>query len=292
MMKRMAMALASCLALAACGGDSGGNAAVGKSFTYASATPYSTSSLDYQLSGTLAVGSAAEATSSAVVGNADGLTSSLLGSSSIGLATTPAQRNALATGARAAVRQLMAASAGEFSYQFDNPGCVTTTATSVTMNGCTVTSSYTGSGYSETSKVQVDGSLSYDPTKGTVTWGFTVRDGMSFSYSGQSGSATAALHESGTLTVTATTIQGQMLAEANVSGSTPQASVSLAVSESVDIDVTYADAATCPTRVTGGTLEAKRVWTDRGGMPVSELPDEAAMVTWTGCGQGSIQFSK
>jgi hypothetical protein len=292
MTKRMAMALASCLALAACGGNGGGNAAVGKTFTYGTANAYSTYSLDSQLSGTLAVGSAVDATSTAVVGNADGLTASILGSSSIGLATTPAQRNALATGARTAVRQLMAASAGEFSYQFDNPGCVTTTATSVAMKACSVTSSYTGSGYTETSKVQVDGSLSYDQTKGTLTWDFTVSDGTSFTYSGQSGSATVALHESGTLTVTATAIQGQMLAEASVSGSTPQGSASLAVSEAVLIDVTYVDPATCPTRVTGGTIEAKRVWTDRGGVSTTQLPDEAGKITWTGCGQGTIAYSK
>ena len=33
MMKRIAVAVASCLALAGCGGDSGGNAAAGKTFT-------------------------------------------------------------------------------------------------------------------------------------------------------------------------------------------------------------------------------------------------------------------
>lgn len=297
MTKRMAVALASCLALSACGGGSGsaGNAAASKTFTYgtpSAAGTYSTSALDTQVSGTVAAGTASSAAGGAVVGNADGLTASLLGSGTgITAGTSPAQRAALALGAHTALSQLSTAPGGEFGFTFDNPGCQTTTATSITMKGCTVTSTYTGTSLTETSKVQVDGSLGYDPTKGQFTWDFTVGDVTSFTSSGQSGSVTIGLHEAGTITVTATTIQGQMTAEATMSGSSPQGSASLTVDEAVNVNLTYADAVTCPTRVTGGTVEAKRVWTNRGGASTTALPDAAAIVTWTGCGKGNIAFS-
>ncbi len=290
MTKRIAVAVASCLALVACGGDSGGNAAVGKTFTYGTATSYSTYSMDTQLSGALAVGSAADAASAGLVANADGLANSLLGSSSIGLATSPAQQQALAVGARAAVSQLAIGGSGQFDYVYDNPGCVTTTANSVTMKACTVTANYGSYGY--TSKVVVDGSLTYDQATGALTWDLTVTDSTTISYSGQSGSNTVRLHESGKLTVTATTIQGQMLADLSMSVSSAGVSESLAVAEAVILDVTYADAAVCSSRVTSGTVEAKRVWTDRGGANAVQLPDEAAKITWTACGVGTIVHSQ
>jgi hypothetical protein len=293
MTKRMTLALVSCLALVACGGDDGpSNAAVGKTFTYVNSAPYAASSLDTSLAGTVAAGSASGAASTSVVGNADGLTAQVLGSSSIALATTPAQRNALAVGARAAVRQFLASTTGEFAYQFDDPACVSTTTASITMKGCTLTSSYTGTGYTETSKVQVEGALAYDASKGAFAWGFTVTDSTAMTYSGQNASGNLALHESGTLTVGATSIQGEMLAEVSVSARSPQASASLGMSEAVIIDLTYD--ATCSTRITGGTLEAKRVWTDSSGASaagITDTSDKAAKITWTGCGQGKFQTS-
>ncbi|HEX7622908.1 MAG TPA: hypothetical protein VF400_04995, partial [Anaeromyxobacteraceae bacterium] len=66
MMKRTAVAVASCLALAACGGSSGGNAAAGKTFTYGTpvaADSKQSSALAVQVSGALALKSAPDATS-------------------------------------------------------------------------------------------------------------------------------------------------------------------------------------------------------------------------------------
>jgi hypothetical protein len=166
---------------------------------------------------------------------------------------------------------------------FDNPACVVTTTTSVTMKGCTITVADTGT----TNKVQVDGTVSFDPAKSTLDWDLTVTDAMS--YPAQSVSLSVRMHESGTLTVTDTTIKGQFLAELSASGGSPAASTSLGVSEAVSIDVTYSGNPAC---VDGGTLEAKRVWTDRGGASAAGLPDKAAKVTWTACGTGTIAFSR
>jgi hypothetical protein len=280
MMKRIAVAVASCLALAGCGGDSGGNAAAGKTFTYVgsqSTDPTQSGALDVQLSGALALKSSPDATSAQDLASVSDITTALLPNSGLPVATaSPTQQRLLAIGARAASRQL--ASGG-----FDNSACVVTTTTSVKMTGCTVTVTDTTTG--TTSKVQVDGSLSFDPAKGTLAWDMTVSDATSFT----GGSVSIHEHESGTLTVTDTTIQGQLLAEASASVSSPGASVSMGVSEAVTLDVTYQGSPAC---VTGGTLEAKRVWTERpAGMTGPQFADAAAKVTWTACGVGTIAFA-
>jgi len=285
MTKRIAVAVASCLALAACGGDSG-NAAAGKAFTYGTAettTSQQSSALDVQISGALALKTAPDATSAQDLASVSDITGALLGSSGVAASVSPAQQQLFAVGARAAARQLV--SGGSV---FENPACVVTTSTSVKMTGCTITVTEPGM----TSKVQVDGSVSFDPAKATLAWELTVSDATSFTSQGVSGTASVRVHESGTLTVTDTTIKGQLLAEASANGSAAGSSVSLGVAEAVTVDITYADGAVCSSRVTSGTVEAKRVWTDRGGMSPALLPDKAAKVTWTACGQGTIAFSR
>jgi hypothetical protein len=285
MMKRIAVAVASCLALAACGGDSGGNAAAGKTFNYGATAPTNgsqSSALDVQLSGALALKSAPDATSAQDLASVSDITTALLGSSGLVATASPAQQRLLAIGARAASRQLTSGGA-----VFENPACVVTTTTSVKMTGCTITVTDP----SMTSKVQVDGSLSFDPAKGTLTWELTVSDATSFTAQGMSGTASVRAHESGTLTVTDTTIKGQLLAEASASASASSAagSASMGVSEAVTLDVTYQGSPAC---VTGGTLEAKRVWTERpSGATGPEFADAAAKVTWTACGVGTIAFA-
>jgi len=285
MTKRIAVAVASCLALA-CGGDSG-NAAAGKTFTYGTpvaATSYQSSAVDAQVSGALALKSAPDATSAQNLASVSDLTAALLGYSALGSATaSPTQQRLLAIGARAASSQLTTGA-------FDIPACVTTTVSSITMKGCTITVTDTYLGM--TSKEQVDGSLTFDQAKGTLTWSVTVVDVTTYSYQGQGGSISMSAHESGTLTVTDTTIKGQMLAELSMSGGSSAGSASLGVAEAVNVDITYADAAVCSSRVTLGTVEAKRVWTDRGGASATLLPDKAAKATWTGCGLGTIAFSQ
>ena len=230
MMKRTAVAVASCLALAACGGDSGGNAAAGKTFAYGTAVPVNSSqsyALDAQVSGALALTSAPDATSAQGLAAGSGLTADLFGPLALGSATaSPTQQRLLAIGARAASRQLTS-TVGDV---FDNPACVTTTLSSVTMKGCTLTQIDVYG----TSKIQLDGSVSFDQAKGTLTWSLTVTD----AYSGQSMTASMSAHESGTLTVTDTTIKGQILAELSASTSSAGQSASMGVAEAVTLDLT------------------------------------------------------
>jgi hypothetical protein len=65
--------------------------------------------------------------------------------------------------------------------------------------------------------------------------------------------------------------------------------VQAALDESLAFDVTRSS--NCASGVTGGTLEARRVWVARpAGVPASQLPDEAARVEWTGCGTATLRL--
>jgi len=97
------------------------------------------------------------------------------------------------------------------------------------------------------------------------------------------------LHSSGQVVATATTATGSAASEASLTASIAGQTMSAALHESLTFDVTRS--ASCATGVTGGTLEAKRVWITRpAAVPAAELPDAAARVTWTGCGTASVQL--
>lgn len=307
MMKRTAVAVASCLALVACGGgDSGGNAAAGKTFSYgasAATTSSQSSALDAQMSGALALKSAPDATGALNVAGVSGITSDLLGGSGVSIATaSPEQQRALMAGRRAALSQAAAGSSSSVAFE-NQATCVVSSATKVTMTGCTLTiintstsvGAPTSTTTTMTTKVQVDGSVSVDPSLGKLSWDLKLASTMTSSSTPPAVtadiSATVHFHESGALVVTDSTIKGDLLAEMSASASAQGQSLSLGVSEAVSLDVTYAGAG-AQACVTGGTLEAKRVWTDRGGESATLLPDKAAKVTWTACGVGNIAFSQ
>jgi len=283
MTKRHGIAAALCVLTAACSGGTGatgGNAAANKTFTYAPAQDDArASTLSTELSGALSTTISPDATSAQSLADFSGVTETLLGTSGTFLrAATPAQR-ALVTGKAAAAGELTSTTSGGF----DNSACVTVTATSVSMKGCTITIDDPASSTTET--IHVDGSLSV--SNGTETWDLTV----SFNIVSSGITETGRVHEDGTLTVTATTIKGKMLTEVSATASGNGVSESAGMAESLDIDVTY-QTSPPPPCVTSGTLEAKRVWTQRpAGFTAAQLPDKAAKVTWTGCGQGTIAFS-
>jgi hypothetical protein len=283
MTTRLGIAAALCMLTAACGGNSGsgGNAAASKTFTYAAPTQSdgTASLVSAQLSGTLGSTSSPTADSAQGVANFSGVTSILLGSSGAALAPSSPQR-ALVSAKASAARALTSPGSA-----FDNPSCATVTATSVSMKDCTITITTTDTSGTTTETFHVDGTLSVTDANQTVTWDLTV----SFNMSASASSMTLRAHEDGTLTVTATTIKGKMLSEMSVSENANGFSASFGVDESLDIDLTYTATPPC---VTGGTLEAKRVWTQRpAGYTTAQLPDKGAKVTWTGCGQGTIAFS-
>ncbi len=281
-MTRRILVAAVAVGLAACGGSSsdGSNAAASKVFTYGggvSADSTQMSAVQPQVTEALALKSSPDASTAQNLADFSGVTSALLGSSGVGYlqSSSSPQQRAVAL-ARAASGQLVSSG----SNPFDDASCATTTTTSVKMANCTIT--FSESGFSGTAVV--NGSFVV-ASAGSVTWDLAIQ--VNVSGSGFSGSGR--YQQSGNLTVTADTVKGQMLAEIAVSASGNGQSASLDVAESLDMDLTYQSDPSC---VTGGTLEAKRVWKTRpSGSTATDLPDRGAKVTWTGCGQGTIAFS-
>ncbi len=280
MAKRMGVMVASCLALAACGGNSG-NAAVGKTFNYGASQPVDGTAASAVATSALTVKTAPNSGGAQAL--AGGASSALLPSSGVSLtAAGPEQQRAIAAGRSAALSQLTTGA----TVTFDNQAtCVTTSATQVAMTGCTLTIV----DVSMAAKVQVDGSLAYDAALGKLSWDLTLGSTVTFSSMTPPGSMTVHFHESGALTVTDTTIKGDLLAEMGVNATVQGRSVSMGVDEAVVLDVTYAGTPAC---VTGGSLEAKRVWTQRpDGASGLQFADVGAKVTWTGCGQATAVYS-
>jgi hypothetical protein len=250
------------LALVSCGGG-GGNAAVSKTFNYGAAQAPTTSE---QAAGSAAktsvtassgFGASPDANAATtIVSLADDLAASALGGVAVaaGVPENPRLRRALSTAATV-------------------PECTTSTPTSVTFNNCT----QTDSGFTFT----LNGSIS--AMNGTLTWningGFSGMDqGVSFNIN---------LHQSGSLTVTASTVKGNALSEIGGSVSGNGQNVNFGVSTAAPVDLTYN--ASC---VTSGTIEVKRVWSPRpNGATGPEFADVAVKLTWSDCDAFQVQHS-
>ena len=283
MTRRTATATVVFLLATACGGTSSshGNAAASKTFTYGAATTATAAqaaALQGSVTGATAVQAAPGATAAEGLADFSGVTDALLGSSGASLAAagaSPALVRAVAS--RAAVTAATTTTGG-----FDNPSCAVVTATGVTMRGCTITI-VNGT---TTEKISADGSMTLSNSNQTLTWDLSV--GVNLVDTAMGLAETVSAHESGTLTVTATTIKGSMLAELDAAASYAGQTQSMGVDESLTIDVTY-DPACLTGGVTGGTIEAKRVWTVLpAGATGPQYQNVAAKVEWTGCGVATI----
>jgi len=260
-MARKIVAAVACFSLASCGG--GGNAALSRTFNYGAAQAPSSSeqlaaaSAQSAVSSSSTFGTAPDSTSaSTIVGLADDLAVSAFGGSVLASAGVPEQpqlRNALRTAVTSA--------------------CTTVTATSVTFNNC----QESDVGYTFT----LNGTVSV--ANGKITWNI---DG-SYSSSDQGLNIGLGLHQSGELVVTATTVSGHSASELTGSVSLGPQSESFGVDTAAMVDLTYNSEC-----VTAGTIEVKRVWSDRPeGASAAELPDVAVKLTWTGCNTVQVQHS-
>jgi len=261
-LRNLSIGLATAL-LAACGGGSGTNAALSHNFNYGAPMAPTTSeqtaasSAQTSLSTTASFNSSANAnTGASVIGFAASLDSLVFGST--GLSMAP-----VGTDLRGALI------AADFST------CSTVVGGTVTFSNCTQTSgSYT---------LTLNGTIS-SAAAGMVTWNVTA----TFSGTVTGGSINFTLHESGNLDVTSTKVTGNALADISASGSVNGQSFSIGVSSAVIIDVTYQ---TTPTScVTSGTVEVKRVWTQKpSGLNVA---DAGVKITWTGCNMYTVAHSQ
>jgi hypothetical protein len=245
--------------LAGCGG-SVGNAALSKAFTYgAPATPTTqetaaATSAQSQLSGTASFGSAPGATSgAAIIAFADSLAASALGSSGVPMAVAPSGSGS----ARALTN------ADVYST------CTTTTASSVTFNNCQIVSS----GYT----VTISGTISVSAN--TVSW--NISGGVSGTDAATGIAVNVSHRQSGSLTVTATKVTGDAVSSISGSVSAQGQTVNFGVDSAVLVDLTYQGSPFC---VTAGSVEVKRVWTQKpNGASGPAYNDAAVKLTWTGC---------
>ena len=87
--------------------------------------------------------------------------------------------------------------------------------------------------------------------------------------------------------MTSTTVVGQGLSEISGSVSGQGQSVSFGLDTAAMVNLTYS-----PTCVTSGTLEVKRVWSQRPqGATGPDFADVAVKLTWTGCNTIQVQHS-
>jgi len=171
---------------------------------------------------------------------------------------------------------------------FDVPACAAVTSGKVTFSGCRVTVTESSGGTSSSGSVTVNGEVALSADRQTLTWDLTYGIGLTMSGTSQL-AMSGTMHSAGRVVVSSTTAVGAITSEVSLTVSAAGQTVSAALDESVAFDVTRSDA--CSSGVTGGTLEAKRVWTSRpAGVPAAQLPDEAAKVEWTACGTATVQL--
>jgi hypothetical protein len=262
-MKKIVLVFPAIALLAGCG--SSGSAALSKNFNYGA--PQAPSATE-QAAATSAQGSLSDAAAfsaspdgtkgSSVVAFVDQLASAALGAAPVGMAApTPAATRAMVSSAFASA-------------------CTQVVADTVTFTNC----AETDSGFTLT----LNGTIS--AKAGTVTWD------ISGGFSGTSGAATInlALHQQGTMTVTATTIKGHGTSDFAGNASGNGQSVSFGLSTAAVVDLTYQTAPSyC---VTSGTVEVKRVWTQRPqGASGPEFADAGVKFSWTGCAAFSVAHS-
>ncbi len=294
MIRRMVLALLCVVAVGCGGGGSSGNSAVSKQFSYGNEIPagsYQQSAVQGSLSSALSLQSSPDVSGAMSVTEFSGVSGALLGSPSFSLtgATGSAQQKALVKARSAAIF-----SPTDYGAQFDDPNCVATSPTSVTLSNCTVTVTETSGGETIRAKATTNGSVTLTDANQTLTWDLTIS--VSVTVSDGSGSGGGRFHAGGTLTVTPPTatadgaINGKMTTEMSINASGGGESLSIGLDEALILDLTYRTSpSTC---VTGGTIEAKRTWPQWSVPGSSPRPaDEAALVTFTGCGAATIKLS-
>ncbi len=283
-MRKLVLMAACSGVLAACGGSSGGGFKDpdSVSFTYGAATEVTPGS------------DAADAADEASYGLADAAAIQVLGADDSNLADDvmnlptevgsdlfgsglPMLRAMERSGLRASSRaaaflagDLVAATAG-----WDDEGCWTVTATSIQFDGCTRTMADD----TMTQVISMDGTM--HRVAGHVYWDLTFSGSLSGTTDDGAVSLRQSYHATGDVTFGAGTIVGFERTDFSFAVEAPGESISMKLTYNVDLDLQYlADPSFC---LTGGTLEAKLVWTEKPSHPEidpADLTDMAAKLTW------------
>src|SRR5512137_2655300 len=234
--------LAFSLLLAACGGSTpAGNSATDATFTYG-APQAATSDQAGAMQGAISSLDAFHASPGAAAGlgvaDATGVAGRLLQGGAIG-SFSPSSLGASALSV------------------FDVPACAAVAAGRVTFTGCTVTISPSSTNGRASGTVGVDGFVAIAADAQTLEWDLTY--GVRLTMAGTvATTVNGTLHSSGQVVATATNATGTAASEVSLTVSVAGQTLAAARDESRSFDVTRSGSGA--TGVTGGTLEAKRVW--------------------------------
>jgi hypothetical protein len=163
---------------------------------------------------------------------------------------------------------------------WDDPGCWTVTATSLTFDGCSVTEDSTDGSMT----LALNGAV--HRSAGSVDWDLTISatgsgDGLTLRFSDRL---------RGDVAYTASTLAGFSRSDISLFMSDGVQRVSGAVTYNADLDLTLEGDPAC---VTDGTLTLKRLWAQRPDIPdadPAEFTDASVQVTWLGCGSVNVAW--
>lgn len=283
-MRKLFMVMACSGALAACSGNGGGGFKDpdSVSFTYGAGSEVTPGSpADY------AAGDAASSLEGAAAIQGLGADDGNLAEQVVGLpgevagelfdSGMPALRAMERTGLRASARAaaLLAGDTVAAAAGWDDEGCWTATATTIQFDHCTITETDGTS----TLSTSVDGSMHREV--GRVNWDLTVAMSMTGTTDQGPASLRYTDHATGDVSFGAGTIVGFERSDLSFSARSPTQSIGMKVTYNVDLDLQYlADPSFC---LTGGTLEAKLIWTEKPsypGLDPADLTDQAVKLTW------------
>lgn len=265
-MSNRGLAAALCAALAACGGDDDGgtggggdNAALDLTPDYGepvSATASQAGVMQTGLSSAVSVSGTPNAAAALTLASTSTVTATLLGPT-VGLATLDAPA--------------LAGRRGGY------PDCVTVGDRTISYDDCEVS---LGGSTSIT-----DGTVTLSEDGGTIAWDLSITaDLVAAGFDSH-----AEYRQSGSVTITGSTITGEVLAELRASASSGGSTFEYELHEALILDLAYQLSPPC---IVGGTLEARRVWIARPeGFSAETAPDGAALITWTGCNEATIARS-
>ena len=260
-MKNILLAVSAAL-VAACGNS--GNPALSKTFNYGAATAPTTSET---AAATTANSNVATAASFGTAPAAE--TGAQMAGFALGLASAALGDAPVLVGAPSGSIQRSLTRAATFDT------CAKVAANSVTFTNCTDSE--------EGFNVTLNGSLNATAT--TVGWGITA----TFSGTVNGVTINVTMNHTGNFTYSPTNLSGNAATEfsGNVSAQGQSASFGFAVA--VLPDVTFQASPAC---VTNGSLEVRRVWTNRpSGASGAAFTDAGVKMVWTGCNTLTVSHS-
>jgi len=186
---------------------------------------------------------------------------------SSGLAAVGASRDAL----------VAVAPAGAALTGFDDPSCVTITATRITYASCALTANLGDT-------ISVNGYIARDG--GPLSWDVT----MVLHSSDVTFAMDVSTRMHGALTVTEAALVGQARSDVQATMTASGVNMVMGYSTIANVDLGYVASPFC---ITSGTLEVKRTWTQRPpGMPAMDpYADVGYLFTWNGCDAVNVAHS-